>query len=163
MKETDKSVDTGAKFPYLDILYLEHPEPKNHKRMSREARAGQFSPFAALTGYDEQVKETARLTSKKIDLDDEKKEHIERFSNAFGFDKDKLSRIMVFHLKEEKEITVTYFIPDLKKSGGRYQDKTGIVRKIDLYNNKLIFKDKTKINIEDIVNINIDNLEKTYF
>ena len=45
----------------------------------------------------------------------------------------------------------------------RYQDKTGIVRKIDLYNNKLIFKDKTKINIEDIVNINIDNLEKTFF
>ena len=134
MKETDKSVDIGDKFPYLDILYLEHPEPKNHKRMSREARAGQFSPFAALTGYDEQVKETARLTSKKIDLDD-----------------------------EEKEITVTFFIPDLKKSGGKYQDKTGIVRKIDLYNNKLIFKDKTKINIEDIVNINIDNLEKTFF
>ena len=106
MKETDKSVDTGAKFPYLDILYLEHPEPKNHKRMSREARAGQFSPFAALTGYDEQVKETARLTSKKIDLDDEEKEQL---------------------------------------------------------SNKLIFKDKTKINIEDIVNINIDNLEKTYF
>ena len=152
MKETDKSVDIGDRFPYLDILYLEHPEPKNHKRMSREARAGQFSPFAALTGYDEQVKETARLTSKKIDLDDEEKEQL---SNKLN--------LIEFHLKEEKEITVTYFIPDLKKSGGKYQDKTGIVRKIDLYNNKLIFKDKTKINIEDIVNINIDNLEKTYF
>ena len=65
-------------------------------------------------------------------------------------------------VKELKEYLIEN-IKDLKKSGGRYQDKTGIVRKIDLYNNKLIFKDKTKINIEDIVNINIDNLEKTYF
>lgn len=152
MKETDKSVGTGVKFPYLDILYLEHPEPKNHKRMSKEARAGQFSPFAALTGYDEQVKETARLTSKKIDLDDEEKQELNNRLN-----------IIELHLKEEKEITVTYFVKDLKKSGGKYLDKTGIVRKIDLYNNKIIFKDKTKINIEDILNINIDNLEKTYF
>ena len=88
MKETDKSVDIGAKFPYLDILYLEHPEPKNHKRMSREARAGQFSPFAALTGYDEQVKETARLTSKKIDLDDEEKEQLSK-------NKDRLKVVLV--------------------------------------------------------------------
>ena len=76
MKETDKSVDTKDKFPYLDILYLKHPDPKNHKRMSKEARAGQFSPFAALTGYEEKVKETARLTDKKIELEEEEKQEL---------------------------------------------------------------------------------------
>ena len=152
MKETNKSVDTKVKFPYLDILYCEHPNPKNHQRMSMEARAGQFSPFAALTGYEEKVKETARLTDKKIELEEEEKQELNNKLNLISL-----------HLTEEKEVTITYFLKDNKKQGGKYLDKTGIIRKIDLYNNNLIFKDKTKINIEDILNINIDNIEKTYF
>ncbi len=152
MKETDKSVGIEANFPYLDILNLEHPNPKNHQRMSKEARAGQFSPFAALTGYDEKVKETARLTDRKIDLDNEE---LDELNNKLN--------LIELHLKEEKEVTITYFVKDIKKQGGKYLDKTGIIRKIDLYNNKIIFKDKTKINIEDILNINIDNIDNSYF
>lgn len=152
MKEMDKSVVTKDKFPYLDILYAERPEIKNHQRMSKEARAGQFSPFAALTGYEEKVKETARLTSKKIELDDDQKEQI---SNKLN--------LIEMHIKEQKEVTVIYFVKDLKKQGGKYLEKTGIIRKIDLYKNNLIFKDKTIIEISNILDINIDNIEKTYF
>lgn len=136
---------------YKDIIDLEHPEPKNHKRMDKLTRAAMFSPFAALTGYHEQVEETGRLTDQKIDLTDEAKETISM----------KLNEVEK-NLKEEKEITITYFVKDLKKQGGKYISKTGIIRKIDLYNNNIIFKDKTKINIENIIDINIDNIKIEY-
>ena len=76
MKEMDKSVDIEDDFPYKDILYLEHPTSLNHPRMSLINRAGQFSPFAALTGYEDKVKETARYTDTEIYLSEDEEEII---------------------------------------------------------------------------------------
>lgn len=127
---------------YEDIINLPHYNPKNHKRMSIESRSAQFAPFSALVGYDEKVKETARLTSVRIEIDD----YLKSILN------DKLN-IIKNHLKEKPLITFTYFIYDCKKSGGEYIDLTGYVRRIDENNNVVILTDKTQIPIEEIINI----------
>ena len=147
MKETNKWEDTKNDFPYEDILYLEHPTSKKHPRMERSQRAGQFSPFAALTGYDEQVKETARLTDKKIELEESAKE--------------KLDEVLQQILKtNQRQIKVIYFVKDKTKQGGSYQEKKGEFKKVDTYHNMIIFTDKTKISIQDIVKIEIINTQE---
>lgn len=127
---------------YEDIINLPHYNPKNHKRMSIESRSAQFAPFSALVGYDEEVKETARLTDKRIEIDDGLKSILN----------DKLN-IIKSYIKEKPLITFTYFVYDFKKSGGKYIDLTGYVRRIDENNNIVILTDKTKIPIEEIINI----------
>ena len=102
-------------------------------------RAASFSPFAALTGYDEAVKETARLTDARIELDEEQKIALS----------DKLQMAME-KADQEPIITVTYFLPDQKKAGGAYIDYTGTIKRIDEYERKIIFIDKTVIPIDDI-------------
>ena len=104
---------------YDDIINLNRPISK-HSRLSIESRASQFAPFAALVGYDEAVKETARLTDKRLEIDDGLKEMLNSKLNYINE-----------HIKENIEITVTYFINDCKKSGGKYINKTGIVKRID--------------------------------
>ena len=104
---------------YDDIINLPHYVSKKRPQMSIEARSAQFAPFAALTGYDEKVKETARLTDRKIELEDGQKEILNN----------KLLYILE-NIEEKPEITFTYFIKDTKKSGGKYIEKTGIARKI---------------------------------
>ncbi len=133
---------------YEDIINLEHPEPINHPRMSIDKRAGQFAPFAALTGYDEAVKETARLTDKRLEID-------EGLKNILN---NKLQYILENKLLQP-EITFTYFVYDNKKSGGKYIEKTGVVKKIDLNEKYIMLKDKTKISIDEIINITGDILE----
>ena len=142
MSETVKLEDTKDNFPYEDILYLEHPNPRYHERMSLKNRAGQFSPFAALTGYEEQIKETERITSKKIILDDEAREKLDE-------------TIKVVMDNPSLEIKITYFIPDSRKDGGKYLEKKGKIKRIDTYQNKIIMRDATKIAIRDIVKIDI--------
>ena len=102
-------------------------------------RAASFSPFAALTGYDEVVKETARLTDARIELDDSTK--------IILSDKLKMAMEMA---DQEPTITVTYFVADQKKAGGAYVDYTGIIKRIDEYERKVLFVDKTSIPIDDI-------------
>ena len=126
---------------YEDIINLPHYEPKNHKRMSIESRAAQFAPFSALVGYDEEVKETARLTSTRTEID----EGLKRILN------EKLN-IIKNNTKEKTLITFKYFVHDKKKSGGEYISLTGYVRRID-ENNNVILTDKTKIPIKEIINI----------
>ncbi len=145
MKEMNKLEDIADSFPYKDILYLDHPTSKNHPRQPSINRAGQFSPFAALTGYEDEIKEAARLTKEQIFLDEEAKQKL-----------DEKMAIVISKL-EEIEIEVEYFIKDNKKTGGSYNLKQGKVKRVDNYNKKLIFTDKEKINIEDIVNIKILN------
>lgn len=145
MKETNKLEATKANFPYYDILYLEHPTSQKHPRQPSLARAGQFSPFSALSGYEEQVKETSRLTNKKIILDEEEKEKINKELNK------------IIKSPENTEISITYFIKDNKKSGGKYENDIKVVKKIDTYNKKIIFTDNDIVSIEDIVNIEIIN------
>ncbi len=134
---------------YENIINLQHYELKNHKRMSMESRAAQFSPFAALTGYSESVKETSRLTKEKIILSEDMKSKLNM----------KL-QIIEEHIKELPEINILYFIEDKKKSGGEYKEYTGKVRRIDKIEKKIVFVDKTIISLFDIVNIKADFIKE---
>ena len=108
-------------------------------------RAASFSPFASLTGYDEAVKETARLTSERIEIDEGTKEVLN----------DKL-RIAVEKADGEPEVAITYFVPDSKKSGGAYVTAKGVIKRIDEYERLVIFTDKSTIPIDDIYAIEGD-------
>lgn len=112
--------------------------------MSMHDRAAQFSPFAALVGYGDAIAETARLTDSKIELTED--ETLELNAN--------LNRLLD-SLDEQPQISVTYFVPDEKKSGGKYVEKQGVVRIFDSYAQELVFMDKTRINIQAISRIEI--------
>lgn len=130
------------KNPYEDIIHLPHPTSRKHPRMSAHDRAAQFAPFAALTGYDSSIAEAARLTDRRIELD----EHSQEALN------EKLSLIQE-HLLDQPEITVTYFQPDRKKTGGAYVTYTGVVKKVDAVEQMLVFRNAKKISIENILDI----------
>lgn len=125
---------------YEDIINLQRPKSKKHPPMSLNNRSAQFAPFSALTGYEEKIKETARVTTPKIELTEEEKLKI---NNKINWLKE----------KEAPEITITYFIEDKRKKGGRYQKITGKIKRIDEVEKQLFLMDKTKISIEKIINI----------
>lgn len=127
---------------YNDIIELPHHTSPVRDRMSMINRAAQFSPFAALTGYDEAVKETARVTKEKIELDE----------NAKAMLDEKLQTIAE-HLGEHLEVTILYFQPDMKKTGGEYVKITGTVKKIDQFERNIRMMDGTKISIDEIYEI----------
>lgn len=138
---------------YDDIINFPHHTSNKHPQMTLEARAAQFAPFAALTGYDDAVKETARLTNERIELDDEAKNIL-----------DNKIQMIKEQIKTRPTATFTYFIPDLKKDGGKYVNVTGIIRKIDEYRQVIVLENKTEIPINEIVEIigdivGIDELE----
>ena len=127
---------------YDDIIYLPHHVSSKRPQMSIENRSAQFAPFSALTGYDEEVKEKARLTDKRIDIDEGLKNIL---NNKLKF--------ILENIKLNPEINFTYFVYDRKKLGGKYVDKTGVVKKIDMIEQYIILNDKTKIPISEIINI----------
>lgn len=130
---------------YDDIINLPHHTSSKRPRMSMIDRAAQFSPFAALTGYDAAVKETARLTDRRIELDEYSKAAL-----------DERLRLVQEHLKEYPEVTITYFQPDDRKDGGAYLSITGSVKKIDTYEKCIVMMDKQKIPIDEIFVIDGD-------
>ena len=136
---------TNAEELYADIINLPHHELKTRHRMPIINRAASFSPFAALTGYDDAVKETARLTSERIELDEGAKEILN----------DKL-RIAADKADQEPEIKVTYFLPDKKKDGGAYITIKAVIKRIDEYERLVVFTDKSTIPIDDIYEIEGD-------
>ncbi|MBR2953278.1 MAG: hypothetical protein IKC45_02705 [Clostridia bacterium] len=136
---------------YNDIINLPHYQSKKRPHMSIYDRAAQFSPFAALTGHDEAIKETARLTDKKTELSETTKTILD----------EKFSFIME-HIYDQPEITVTYFIPDTLKSGGMYVDFTGRVKKYDYHNRILHFTDNTEIKVDDIMEIESEIFPKVF-
>lgn len=127
---------------YDDIINLPHHISVKHPRLSKEQRAAQFAPFAALTGYGDAIKETARITEDRIELDEEEKKKID---NKILELKNKIT--------EKPKVTITFFVPDTKKSGGEYVTIIGNLRRIDEYNKLLILEDKKKISIKDIIEI----------
>ena len=127
---------------YDDIIDLPHPEPQNNPRMSMQDRAAQFSPFSALTGYEEAVMETARLTDEMSELTDDAKLLI-----------DKKLQLIKENLDCLPMVKITFFLPDKRKKGGKYVTVRGIVSCIDEYQKSVIMKDKTVIMIERIRNI----------
>lgn len=133
---------------YDDIINLPNHISLKHPRMSIEARSAQFAPFAALTGYNDAVKETERLTDKRIEIDDNLKQILNN----------KLNYILE-NIDKKPLITIKYFIPDNKKDGGKYIEKPGIIKKIDIINQYIYLYDKTKIPIKEIINITGDIFE----
>ena len=127
---------------YDDIINLPHYISNKHPQMSIEARSAQFAPFSALTGYDEAIKETARLTDKRIEIDDGLKIIL---NNKLQYVLEKI--------KLKPEIIFTYFVYDDKKIGGKYVEKIGVVKKIDMVEQYVMLIDKTKIPILEIINI----------
>ena len=102
------------------MLLMPHHVSVSHPRMSLQDRAAQFSPFAALTGYDAVLKEKARLTDQFIELDEDRKQEINR---QIGY--------LQQHLSEPITVKITYFEPDTRKEGGAYNVLEGCVRRID--------------------------------
>ena len=127
---------------YTDIIHLPHPEPKNHPRMPMEARAAQFAPFAALTGYDAVISETARLTDRQEVLDEEQQQLLNR-----------QFLLLLEHIAEHPTVTITYFVADEKKAGGSYHSVTGHVKRYDDYLQQLIMSDGRQIPLHDIIEI----------
>lgn len=128
--------------PYDDIINLPHHTSASRPHMSAHDRAAQFSPFAALTGYDAAITEAGRLTDKKVELDEYRKADLN----------ERLCKIQD-RMDEQPEVSITYFQPDKKKSGGAYITVTGRVKKIDAYERTMIMQDDTKIPIDDIFEI----------
>ena len=130
---------------YDDIINLPHHKSKKHPPMSLYARSAQFAPFAALTGYEDAVMETARETGEQIEIDDEIKRIL-----------DSKIQLLTEQIKKRPEVSITYFIQDTKKDGGKYITAQGIVKKIDEYKQCIILADNTKIPINEIINISGD-------
>lgn len=126
---------------YEDIINLSRPESK-HPRMSLYQRSAQFAPFAALTGYEGQVKETARLTDQKIELDEEMKTLL-----------DLKIQIVQALITKNPEIEITYFIKDENKDGGKYTTIFDNIKKIDDYNGQFIMSTGLKIDVKEILSI----------
>ncbi len=142
---------------YSDILHMPHPDPDpaRHPRMSMLDRAAQFSPFAALTGYDDAIEETARLVDRRIDPDEDERRRM-----------DEALAILKAGIRERPEAEVTYFVPDEKKEGGRYVNYRGRLRRIDETDRILYFADDTRIRLEDVIEISLpedDGKEESNF
>ena len=127
---------------YDDIIDLPHKQSNRRPHMPLIDRAAQFSPFAALTGHDAAIKETARLTDWKVELDEYRKEELDS----------QLQQILE-HIAERPEVVITYFRPDEHKEGGAYVTHNGSVKKIDEYEQIILMTDGTRIPIEDIAEI----------
>lgn len=132
-------------FPYEDIVDLPHHVSKKHPQPTMADRAARFAPFAAITGYEEMVLEEARVTDERIEMDESSKAVLN----------EKLNMIQEF-IDEEPKVTITYFEPDKKKSGGAYVSVTGTVKRIDEYEHIVLMNDGKKISIEDIYAIGSD-------
>lgn len=133
--------------PYEDMLELSHPVSKTHPQMPRRDRAAQFAPFAALTGYEEAVREAARFTEEKMILDEHSKEQL-----------DWKLRCLQEKVKEKPTITATYFLEDEKKKGGKYVTVTGVLKKIDGYTHQFVLESGEEIPVEDIVSLEFENI-----
>lgn len=134
---------------YDDIIHLPHHVSATHPHMAAIDRAAQFSPFAALTGYDAAIKETARLTDKRVELDESMKDAL---SNNL--------QMIADRPKEHPEIAITYFQPDAKKNGGAYVTVINTVKKIDVYERIVVMTDGKVIPVDEIISIDIHSCDE---
>ncbi len=133
-------------FPYEDIINMPHHVSKRHPPLGKDSYAAQFSPFAALTGYDGVVNEAARTTESLIELDEEAKERISRV----------LGEALV---RADAVVRVTYFLPDEKKDGGRYETVSGTVAKYDRIGNVITLGGGQRVPVERITDARSDSIQ----
>lgn len=124
---------------YDDIIDLPRPVSQTHPPMSIENRAAQFLPFAALTGYDAAIQETARLTDRRLELDEDEKLMLSG----------KLQLIQD-NIKTRAQVRITYFVPDGRKEGGAYAVATGRVKKVDAFERQIVMMDGRYIPIDEV-------------
>ena len=129
---------------YDDIINLPHHQSVKRPHMNSHQRAAQFAPFAALTGYDAAIDETARLTSEKLELSEEQQEYLNQ-----------QIQLLIECILKKPQVEITYFVSDERKSGGEYITITGNVRRIDDHNREIIFTDGLTVKIDDVWNIKI--------
>lgn len=127
---------------YEDILLLNHPEPYGHPRMPAADRAAQFSPFAALTGYEEAVKETARVTDARKLREEDEEESL-----------DWKLQLLEARLPQRPQIYAEYFVPDPRKSGGAFEQIEGRVWKISRSRRRIILEDGREIPIDELTGL----------
>lgn len=127
-------------FPYEDLLTRPRPVSARHRPMSEEDRAAQFSPFAALTGHDDAIRETARLTDSQVELAADQQALL-----------DEALRDLARRLPERPRAAITCFIPDSRKSGGAYATLTGAVKKIDPVFQTLTLEDGSVLPLSQIL------------
>ena len=127
---------------YDDIIHLPHPVSRNHPQMSLANRAAQFSPFAALTGHDDAIQETARLTAEFLELEEDRKAQL-----------DEQLRLIMENLAQKPEVEITYYQPDERKSGGAYVTVQGKVKKVDEYNRRILLTDGTALPLDTLYSI----------
>ena len=140
---------SDLKNEYADIINHEHHVSKKHPHMSRLNRAAQFSPFAALTGYEDLVEEAARSTNQRHELDDDEKVLLNQ------------QLISLLNCDKPAETTITYFLPDAKKQGGAYVTISGHITHYDEFTGTIVVNKETIIPIDDIWGIDYEPLIKT--
>ena len=133
--------------PYDDIMHLSRPISSKHPPMPRRDRAAQFASFAALAGYDDAVRETARLTQSRVELDDSRKEQLGQ-----------AVRYLLDHSGQGPTAQITYFVPDHWKEGGSYETASGVICRLEPLSKTLVLSDGTRILMEDVCDIQSDCL-----
>ena len=129
---------------YDDIIDL--PRPKSaHEPMPMSDRAAQFSPFAALTGYGDAIDETARLTDARIELSEEERAELD-------YKQQYLATL------DAPTVTVTYFVPDERKTGGAYVTHTGVLKRVDEVERMVVFKDGLRVPLDEVMDIKCEQL-----
>ena len=136
---------------YDDIINLPHHVSKTRPQMSMHDRAAQFSPFSALTGYDAAIKETGRRTEKRVEPDEDELQILNM----------KL-KLLIDNIDEEPEVTFTYFKPDERKSGGKYVEVFGVVKKADDFNRLIVMRGGEKIKMDDVIDISFSDMSFEY-
>lgn len=127
---------------YEDIMMMPRHVSTTRAPMGRWNRAAQFSPFAALTGYDAEISEAMRVTYPKLYLSVDMQEEIN----------EKLVEL-VEGIAERPQVSLTYFVRDLKKTGGEYVTAVGQLKRFDEYERSLVFTDGRKIPVDEIYNV----------
>ena len=127
---------------YAHIIHLPHHTSKVRPHMTLYQRAAQFAPFAALTGHNAAIRETARLTDKKIDLSESE---CEKLNQKFT--------LILANLDEHPTVSMVHFVPDPHKEGGQYTTYTGTIKSFDEYEQRITFEDGAQIKISDIIDI----------
>lgn len=129
---------------YQDIIHLSRPRSQRHPPMSAHDRAGQFSPFAALTGFEAAIAETQRLTDSRIILEEGAKELL-----------DQRMQEILERIETQPMVQILWFRYDPRKTGGEYITNTGRVKKVDTYNRQMLFTDGSAIPLEEIFSISL--------
>ena len=134
---------------YTDLLELPHPTSSRHPRMARCDRAAQFAPFSALTGYDDAIDETARLTDAQSILSEDRREELDR-----------QQQLLLAHVDRHPIVAVTYFLPDARKAGGSYRIVKGVLSGVDEQERVLVLANGHRIPLDRICELDSELFHK---